>query len=110
MRFHWLGEWGMVYFEWPQRWLGFVLLALYALLFSALFVRVITTYYQRRQEFQGTWFRKLLWLIVWSVSAAVLANVFTPSPARASPGRTSAGRLSVRRLRPSKTPFRLTRR
>jgi len=76
MSFHWLGEWGMVYFEWPQRWLGFALLALYALLFSALFVRVITIYHQRRNEFRGTWIRKLFWLMVWSVSAALLANIF----------------------------------
>jgi hypothetical protein len=33
MRLQWLGEWGMVYFEWPQRVLGYVLLALYGLFY-----------------------------------------------------------------------------
>lgn len=76
MRFHWLGEWGMVYFEWPQRQLGFVLLALYALLFAILFVRLARDYYRRRQEFKGTWLHKLFWLSVWLVCGVLLANTF----------------------------------
>jgi PAS domain S-box-containing protein len=74
MRFHWLGEWGMIYFEWPQRQLGFVLLALYTLLFLVLFVRVIGEYYQRRQEFAGTWMSKALWLVAWIVFGVLLTN------------------------------------
>jgi signal transduction histidine kinase len=75
MRFHWLGEWGMTYFEWPQRQLGFVLLALYTLFFLVLFVRVVREYYQRRQEFAGTWISKALWLIAWIVFSVLLANM-----------------------------------
>jgi PAS domain S-box-containing protein len=76
MRFQWLGEWGMIYFEWPQRQLGYILLGLYVLLFSALFARIILTYYRRRQEYRGTWLQKILWSIAWLVFGVLLSNVF----------------------------------
>jgi len=74
MQFHWLGDWGMPYLEWPQRQLGFFLLALYVVLFVALAVRLVRAYYQRRQEFTGTWGRRIFWLGVWIVLAVVVAN------------------------------------
>ncbi|HUT20568.1 MAG TPA: ATP-binding protein [Anaerolineae bacterium] len=74
MQFHWLGDWGMPYLEWPQRQLGFVLLALYVVLFIALAVRLVREYYQRRQEFTGTWGKRIFWLGVWIVLAVVAAN------------------------------------
>lgn len=74
MQFHWLGDWGMPYLEWPQRQLGFVLLALYVVLFVALAVRLVREYYRRRQEFTGTWGRRIFWLGVWIVLAVVAAN------------------------------------
>ncbi len=74
MRFQLLGEWGMIYFEEPQRSLGFLLLAIYGVLIVALFVRIILGYVQRRQEFRGTWTHKILWLIAWLVLSIVLAN------------------------------------
>ncbi|MBN1583763.1 MAG: HAMP domain-containing protein [Anaerolineae bacterium] len=76
MRFQWLGEWGMVYFEWPQRRLGFFLLAIYSLLYVGLLARIVVSYYRRRQEFQGTWTHKVLWLIAWFVLGILLANAF----------------------------------
>lgn len=74
MQFHWLGDWGMPYLEWPQRQLGFFLLALYVVLFIALAVRLVREYYQRRQEFTATWGRRISWLGVWIVLAVVVAN------------------------------------
>ena len=65
----------MAYFEWPQRPVGFVLLGLYVLLFSALLMRVARDYYRRRQEFSGTWSRKALWLVLWTVLGVLSANV-----------------------------------
>jgi PAS domain S-box-containing protein len=65
----------MVYFEWPQRLLGYVLLALYALLFLVLFVRIALDYLRRRHELRGTWLHRILWLTLWLVLGAVLANV-----------------------------------
>jgi PAS domain S-box-containing protein len=75
MRFDWLGEWGMIYFEWPERRLGFVLLALYVLLFAVLFVQLALAYYRRRLDLKGTWPRRIAWLLLWLVIGAVLANV-----------------------------------
>ena len=75
MRFHWLGEWGMVYLEWPQRQVGFVLLALYTLLFFVLLMRMVREYYTRRQEFAGQWSSRALWLVAWVVFG-VLRIVF----------------------------------
>ena len=79
MRFQWLGEWGIgnIFFEWPQRQLGYIALAIYTILFLALAVRIVATYYRRRREFQGTWSYKLLWLIAWFVLGILLANTFT---------------------------------
>lgn len=74
MRFQLLGEWGMVYFESPQRLLGFLLLSIYGLILVILFVRIIANYVQRRQEFRGTWTAKVLWLIAWLVLSILLAN------------------------------------
>lgn len=74
MQFHWLGDWGMPYLEWPQRQIGFVMLALYVVLFVALAVRLARQYYRRRQEFAGTWSRRILWLVVWGVLGVVCAN------------------------------------
>jgi signal transduction histidine kinase len=74
MRFHLLGDWGMVYFEWPQRQWGYVLLALYVLLFVALFVRIVLDYSRRRQEFRGTWIHRIQWMIAWVVLGVLLAN------------------------------------
>ena len=75
MRFDWLGTWGMVYFEWPERQLGLVLLALYALLFVLLFVQFVLAYHERRVEFKGTWPRRIAWLALWLILSAALANV-----------------------------------
>ena len=83
MRFDWLGKWGMIYFEWPQRQLGLALLALYALLFTLLFVQFTLAYYERRREFKGTWLRRSAWLLLWLALGAVLANVLVlewPAP------------------------------
>ena len=74
MLFHWLGEWKMIYFEWPQRQVGYALLVLYALLFAVLFGRVIFDYVRSRQEYRGTWFRKALWLTLWLILGVVFAN------------------------------------
>ena len=75
MRFQWLGEWGMAYFEWPQRRLGFALLVAYALLFLYLFVRLGLDYHRRHQELRGTWAQRGAWLLVWLILGAALANV-----------------------------------
>ncbi|MFN2154346.1 MAG: hypothetical protein ACK2UX_03845, partial [Anaerolineae bacterium] len=64
----------MPYLEWPQRQIGFVMLALYVVLFIALAVRLARQYYRRRQEFAGTWSRRILWLVVWGVLGVVCAN------------------------------------
>jgi len=74
MRFQWLGEWGMVYFEWPQRMLGYALLAGYGLLYLLIVIRVIWAYYSRRDELRGTWLRRLAWLAVWLLLSAFLSN------------------------------------
>lgn len=74
MRFQLLGEWGMIYFQEPQRPLGFVLLAIYGVILVALLVRIAFDYIQRRREFMGTWTNKLLWLTAWLVLSGVLAN------------------------------------
>jgi PAS domain S-box-containing protein len=74
MQFHWLGDWGMPYLEWPQRQLGFLMLALYVVLFTALAVRFAREYYQRRHEFAGTWGRRIFWLSVWITLGVVAAN------------------------------------
>ena len=74
MRFQWLGEWRMIYFEWPQRALGYVLLALYGMLYLAILVRLVLAYYHRRKELRGTWARRIAWLIVWLLLSAFLAN------------------------------------
>ncbi|MBN1641885.1 MAG: HAMP domain-containing protein [Anaerolineae bacterium] len=74
MKFHWLGEWGMVYFEWPERQLGMFLLVLYALLFLVLFVRITRNYYHLRREFAGTWAKRVLSLIGWAILAVACAN------------------------------------
>lgn len=76
MQFHWMGEWGMAYFEWPQRQVGFALLAIYGLLFLALFVRVIWNYYVQRQRYKGTWTNRMLWMTAWFVLAILFANSF----------------------------------
>ncbi|MBN1935389.1 MAG: HAMP domain-containing protein [Anaerolineae bacterium] len=76
MRFQLLGEWGKPYFEPPQRLLGFLLLSIYGLILVILFVRIIASYVQRRQEFRGTWTAKALWLIAWLVLSVLLANTF----------------------------------
>ena len=74
MRFHWLGEWGHIYLEWPQRQIGYVLLALYTLLFFVLLVRMVREYYARRQEFAGKWVSKALWLVAWIIFGVLLSN------------------------------------
>ena len=74
MRFHWLGEWAMIYFEWPQRQLGTILLVLYALLFLALYLRIARNYYRRRREFAGTWGKRIFSLIGWILLAVAFAN------------------------------------
>jgi hypothetical protein len=74
MRFQWLGEWGMVYFEWPQRMLGYVLLVGYGLLYLLIIIRIIWAYYSRREELRGTWLRRLAWLSVWLLLSAFLSN------------------------------------
>jgi len=76
MRFHWLGEWRMAYFEWPQRPSGYVLLAVCALLYCAFFARVVRDYRRRRHEFGEAWVRKALWMIAWLVLSILFANAF----------------------------------
>ena len=96
MQFHWLGEWGMVYFQWPQRPLGYALLALYVLVFGTLFVRVIRDYYQRRQEFAGTWTRKILWLVTWTIVSILAANMLKLEwPARNLPMSLDGNREQI---------------
>ena len=93
MRFHWLGEWGMIYFEWPQRRLGFVLLGLYLALFLLLLARIAWDYYRRRREFAGTWLNRLLWTIGWCVLGILLSNTFAIEwPARSLPQGLNQGR------------------
>ena len=76
MRLHWLGQWGMIYFEWPQRYSGYALLGVYLAFFLVLFYRVIHGYRQRRDEFRGTWLRRFLWLLGGVVFGILLANTF----------------------------------
>jgi PAS domain S-box-containing protein len=64
----------MVYFEWPQRTLGYVLLAVYGLLYLLILVRVVMAYYSRREELRGTWLRRIAWWVAWLLLSAFLSN------------------------------------
>lgn len=85
----------MAYLEWPERPLGFILLALYVLLFSALLASVALHYYRRRHELARTWVSKVLWSLAWIVLGMLLANALKWTwPAGHAPGRESLAVLA----------------